>query len=359
MRYYLALACLSLAMTTACSELTQPPAMRGSGGTLLLGPELEQAISSAAFRQITSVVVTQNDKLIYERFWEGTDSTHQHDTRSAMKTLVAMAVGAALTDNKLGSVNDVVFKRFDSDQTYRFNTPLKAEVTVMDLLTMSSALDCDDNSPTSPGNEERMYPTNNWTAFALNLPTKAGYQRDAEGRGPFAYCTVGSFLLGQLVQRATGRPVDEYIGTRLLNPLGIDDVIWDRSPSNEVMTGGGAMLTSQDLARLGQLLLNRGRWEDNQVLPATWVDLMLTKHRKANDRQSYGLQLWHEDFACGARSVDVWYMGGNGGNKVAVLPDLAAVIVITATLYGTAGMHQQSSDIIADYVLPSLPGCSS
>ena len=74
---------------------------------------------------------------------------------------------------------------------------------------MSSALDCDDDDD-SPGNELGMYPRPVWARWAVDLPVKAGYTRDAAGRGPFAYCTAGTFLLGQILQRAAGQPVDRY-----------------------------------------------------------------------------------------------------------------------------------------------------
>jgi CubicO group peptidase (beta-lactamase class C family) len=104
-----------------------------------------------------------------------------------------------------------------------------------------------------------MYPKPVWARWAVDLPVRAGWARNPRGRGPFAYCTAGSFLLGQIVQHATGVPVDRYVQERLFRPLGIEAVEWPRSPAGEVMTGGGIQLRTRDLAKLGQLVLDRGR----------------------------------------------------------------------------------------------------
>ncbi len=84
---------------------------------------------------------------------------------------------------------------------------------------------------------------------------------------------------------------------------------------------------------------------------------MTTVHVSANDRQDYGYQWWRQDFACGSSTVSVWHMSGNGGNKVAVLPEIGLAVVITAQLYGTQGMHEQTSEILEDFVLAATSAC--
>ncbi len=347
---------LSLLMLAACSESISTQAIADEQMTLV---DLAEAIKSNRFKQITSVVVSRNNDVIYEDYWNDGGPGNLNDTRSATKTLVAMAIGAAIDDGHIASSDSNAFDWFEAERPFRFNTELKGDITVRDLLTMSSALDCNDNVWESPGNEEHMYPARNWTYFVLDMPTRLDYERDEAGYGSFSYCTAGSFILGQIVERASGEPIDQYIERRLLKPLGVADVHWDRSPSAEVMTGGGTELTSRDLLSLGELLLNNGKHEGQQVLSAKWVATMLRVHRTANEQQDYGLQIWREDFTCRDAKVETWYMGGNGGNKVAIIPELNVVAVVTATLYGTSGMHQQSTDIIEQYVLPTFAECSS
>ena len=331
----------------------------GIAATLALADPLASAIEREAFREITSVVVAEDGEITYERYFGETSATRLHDTRSATKTLVAMAVGAAIADGKLDGVDAPVWPMFTDEAPYRFDSAAKRAITVRDLLTMSSALDCNDNVWETPGNEEHMYPARRWLFFVLDLPTETDYARDARGFGPFRYCTAGSFLLGQVVERAVGERVDRYIERRLLTPLGAGSVSWPNSPSGEIQTGGGTRLTSRALLAVGELLRNGGRHGTDRLLPAAWVDEMLTPHVRANERQQYGYQIWHETFACGDGTVSGWYLSGNGGNKIVVVDELDVTAVITATLYGTRGMHEQTAQLFEQYVLAPLPACST
>ncbi|MEM1263948.1 MAG: serine hydrolase [Pseudomonadota bacterium] len=318
---------------------------------------LAAAINAGEFKEITSVVWATDGQIRYEQYFGDGSAELLNDTRSATKTLVAMAIGAAIADGDLAGTDVSVWSLFESDAPFRFDSPTKRAITVRDLLTMSSALDCNDNEWETPGNEEHMYPARRWTFFVLDLPVEEGYTRDERGYGPFRYCTAGSFMLGQVVERATGEPVDQYVKRRLFAPLGIDTVSWPTSPSGEIQTGGGTRLSSRSLLTIGELLRNDGVHAGETVLPGTWISEMTTDHIVANDRQRYGYQIWHEDFACGDGTVSGWYLSGNGGNKVVIVDELDATIVVTATLYGTRGMHQQSTDIVEQHVLPTLSAC--
>ena len=320
--------------------------------------DLDMAIQEGTFRQITSVLVASDGELIYERYWEGGGPEQLNDTRSATKSLTALAVGAAIADGHIDNVNSPAFDFFEQERPYRFPTTLKDEITIKDLLTMSSALDCDDNVRESPGNEGHMYSARKWLYFVLDMPTAENYQRDENGYGPFHYCTAGSFFLGQIVERASGESIDAFTERRILEPLGIRQVSWDKSPSGEIQTGGGTELTSRSLLALGEMVRNGGIHEGQRVLSAEWIDEMLYPHVSANADQNYGYQWWHRNFACGDDTVSGWYMAGNGGNKIVVIAELDLTLVITATLYSTNGMHQQTTDIVEDYLLQERPGCS-
>jgi CubicO group peptidase (beta-lactamase class C family) len=215
-------------------------------------------------------------------------------------------------------------------------------------MTMSSALDCDDDVPSSPGNEENMYPQRAWTRWAADLPI-----RDTRG---FAYCTAGAFLIGQIVQRATGQPIDRYLESRLLQPLGIEKVEWNRSPSGEVATSGQLRIRTRDLAKLGLLLLARGR----SIVASDWVDRMLTVHVRPNratdprGELGYGYLIWERQYTTPCGRTTGWYMSGNGGNHVIVLPALDAVAVVTTVNFNTRGMHDQTTRLVEKYLWSRL-----
>jgi CubicO group peptidase (beta-lactamase class C family) len=316
---------------------------------------LADAIGQGEFPKTTSVLVVYRGRLIYERYFGAGGLDLLNDTRSATKSITALAVGAALEDSAIASVTAPAFDYLADLAPFQNDAPLKRQVTIEDLLTMSSALDCDDNVDDSPGNEDRMHEQQQWARWAVDLPIQAAYRRDASGRGPFAYCTAGAFLLGQIVQRATHQAVDQYIAQKILAPLGISAWEWPRSPTGEVMTGGGLRLRSRDLAKLAWMLVEDGRWAGRRIVPASWVRMAMTAHRQANPEQEYGYLFWQRNYATRCGAVSGWYMAGNGGNAILVLKDLGAAIVVTRQNYNTHGMHQQTVDLLERYVLPALP----
>ena len=223
---------------------------------------------------------------------------------------------------------------------------------------MSSALACDDNIDDSPGNEDRMHEQQNWTRWAVDLPTQADYARDASGRGPFAYCTANALLLGQILQRAARTPVDQYIERAILSPLGISEWEWPRSPIGEVMTGGGLRLRSRDIAKLAWMMASGGNWQGRNIVPSGWVTATLTPHRVASADQSYGYLSYQRRYKtkCGASQAGL--MAGNGGSVALVLRNEQAAIVITRQNYNVRGTAQRTTDLIENYVLPAI-ACKS
>jgi CubicO group peptidase (beta-lactamase class C family) len=345
--------------------LVSPEARRDGFEVASPGKELDaegvdrmvQAIQRGDFPKTTSVLVLRHGHLLYERYFGEGSPGLLNDTRSTTKTVTALAIGAAIADGKLRSVDEPAFPLLPDLRPFAHDGPAKESITMADLLTMSSALDCNDEDEQSPGNEELMYPQANWSRWAADLPVQADYQRDAQGRGPWHYCTAGTFLLGQALQRAAKEPADKYIERCLLSPLGITQMEWKRSPSGEVMTGGGLRLRSRDLAKLGALLLARGRWNGKQLLPAAWVDQMLTAHRVAYPKPPvfrYGYLIWEHDFTGTGGVHPAWLMAGTGGSAVAIVRDLDAVVVVTRQNYATPMALPETLKLLQEHVLPAL-----
>ncbi|WP_369942138.1 serine hydrolase domain-containing protein [Xanthomonas medicagonis] len=332
---------------------------RATGWNIAVLEALARAIAEGKAPGTSSVLVARDGALVYERYFGGADRQTLHDTRSATKSITALLVGAAIDRGRLPGTQARVYKYF-GDRHWQQPDPRKRALTVEDLLTMSSQLECDDDNAFSSGNEERMYVSADWTQFALDLPIKgyAPWMRRPEdspyGRA-FSYCTAGSFLLGALLEKATGQRLEDFAAQALERPLGITDVHWGRSAEGVGMGGGGTRYRSRDLAKFGQLLLDQGRWHGQQVLPADWVRAMTTVHAQAREDADYGYLLWRFRFPVRGVERGVWAMSGNGGNYVFVLPEERLVVVITRSAYNTPKMHPQSQALLADYVLKALP----
>lgn len=315
---------------------------------------LEEAIAEKQYRNIEGVIVRQGGETLYEAYFGDANAQTRIDARSAGKSITAIAVGRAIADGHLSGVDAPIFPFFDDMEPIANDGPKKRAITVRDLLTMSSALDCNDWDMKNVGNEERMYETEIWTRFALDIPVMDGYERKGDGLGRYSYCTAGAFLLGRVVERAAGVPFDKYVERILFEPLGIKDPQWKRSPTGEVQSGGQLSLRARDFAAIAEVTLNWGRNGGDEIVPQDWVKEMISPVRMATPDDGYAYLWWVRPFHLDGEEYLAAYMSGNGGNKVIVLPHLDAVIVVLSTNYNRRNMHQQTTDIVERYLMPML-----
>lgn len=311
-------------------------------------PELEALVADGELGKIAVVMVDQHGTEVYARRFDGKASARLTDIRSAGKSLTALAVGIAIDEGKL-AVDTKVWPLLGSDVADPRNS-----ITVRDLLTMSSALDCNDWNRDSPGQEEKMYRRRVWREFAMKLPLTADYKRDETRLGRFSYCTAGVFLLGQAVQEAVGMRFDDYVADRIFAPLGITDVRWRTSRSGEVQSGGQIHMRADDLLKIGRMVLDNGRYGDRQIVSEAWIKEMLQPHRTLGEYTHYGY-LWWFDLVKSPRGYEPsWMMSGNGGNVVSIYRDYDAVIVVQARNYNKDNAKLNSFRAMWE-VLAALP----
>lgn len=330
-----------------------PPAAEGVSAAKL--ETMDAAIRAGQFQQITSVLVARHGKLVFEQYYDKDGAEARRNTRSATKTVTAMLAGAALARGALPSV-DAPIKAYLKGRPPAANPdPRKNKVTVEDLLTMSSIAECDDDNQYSRGNEERMYLIEDWVGFYLDLPVR-GFpdwspkpEASPYGRS-FSYCTAGVVTLGQVVQNAVKKPLPAFAYEVLFKPLGIEAPKWQMSPMGLAMGGGGLGLRSRDLLKLGQLYANGGQWDGKPVLPADFIKASTTPHANARENTDYGYLVWLQSF----NGHKAWLMSGSGGQKVAIVPDLDLVAVITTTNFGVRQPHAISEKLLAEHILAAV-----
>ncbi len=320
---------------------------------------LERAIASDELKQIRSVLLQVDGKVAYEGYFNGADAETLHDVRSASKSVTALLVGAAIGEGRLAGVQAKVYDSFpDFTARHQVDPRLRA-TTVQDLLTMSSLWECDDENPFSAGHEERMYVSEKWLDFALALPVKgfAPWMQRPENSPhcrAFAYCTANSFVLGAVLERATGQPLADYAARVLEQPLGITRSQWNRSPEGIGMGGGGTRYRTRDLARIGQLVLDGGRWQGRQLVPKDYIEAMIRTQATTADGSDYGYQWWGLKLDVQGSARTVWAMSGNGGNYVFVMPEQRVVAVVTSQAFNRSIAHPQSRRILTEFLLPAL-----
>jgi CubicO group peptidase (beta-lactamase class C family) len=280
--------------------------------------------------------------------------------RSATKSITDILIGIAIDDHKLSGADVKVLALLPERARKMQNPdPRKLAITAEDFLTMSSPLECDDWNDFSRGNEERMYLVEDWAQFILDLPIRGrmrvGEESETLPYGRFfSYCTGGVFTLSEVLAKATGQRTDDYARKKLFEPLGIANVQWVYSPMNVPQTGGGLRLTSRDLLKIAQLYLNHGQWQGKRIVSEAWVQTSTRPHARIDDTTEYGYLWWLKSFMSGDKSYPAFFMSGNGGNKVVVIPSLDMTVVITSTNYATRGMHEQTEKILTDYVLSAV-----
>jgi CubicO group peptidase (beta-lactamase class C family) len=263
---------------------------------------------------ITSVVVERRGEIVAEHYAEG-DADTLRNTRSCTKTVLSLLFGIAAERGAI-SLDSVVAGR----------------ATARELLSMSSELDCNDWDESSPGNEELMYPTDDWAGFARSLPAR-------EAR-TFSYCTAGVVLLGVELERRLGEPLTEFAQRELFAPLGIERFSWPRTPKGETSCAGGLELRSRDLVALGRLALPG---VDGPV-PRAWVDEATSPKARIDDRHEYGYLWWIGDLA-GRHSVS---MAGAGGSRVQMFPDDELVVVVSSANFGRRDAHELSDRLVEE-----------
>jgi CubicO group peptidase (beta-lactamase class C family) len=228
---------------------------------------------------IHSVLVVSHGVLTFEHYRTGNDEiwdravpdaehgpTIKHDLRSITKSVISLLFGIALDGKLIPGIDEPVFNYFPEYADLR--TPEKASISLRHLLMMSSGLEWNEYLPyTDPNNSEiAMLRSGDRWRFALQprLVVTPGLEWNYSGG-----CTE---LLAAVIRKATGKPIEAFAHETLFSPLGITDVQWGRYPDQIPAAASGLQLRPRDLAKLGQLVLQRGLWDGRQIISGQWLD---------------------------------------------------------------------------------------
>jgi CubicO group peptidase (beta-lactamase class C family) len=311
-------------------------------------PETEGVSSSDILKFINAVEKSKNElhsfmmlrhgKVIAEGWWDPYKPWLRHTLYSASKTFTSTAVGLAVSENRL-KLSDKVISFFPNDLPVTISTNL-ASLTVRDVLIMSDGMDPDPSFLKET--------SKNWVKAFLATPVvnKPGTV--------FLYNSLGTFMLSAIVQKVTGQKEIDYLKPRLFDPLGISGMDWEENLMSINTGGWGLRVKTEDMSKLGQLYLQKGNWNGNQILPASWIEeattekiiqhssLPQSKRDSSDWEQGYGYQIW--------RSRHHSYRAdGAFGQYILVLPDLDVVIAIQEE---TPNL-QDALNLVWDYLLPA------
>jgi CubicO group peptidase (beta-lactamase class C family) len=321
----------------------------------------QKAVEQGEFKAITSILVAQDGKVVYEHYFDSEGADARRNTRSATKTVAGMLTGLAIADGRLPGASARIFDFLPASRRKKMSSPdrRKEAITVEDLLTMSSIVECNDQNQFSRGHEERMYLVEDWVQFYADLPVQ-GFPawmpkpKDSPHGRSFRYCTAGVTTLGEVIQTAVHEPLQAYAQRRLFDPLGIEAPEWQFSPLGLAQAGGGLALRTRDLWKLGQLYLDGGRYAGRQVMPEEWVRQSLSAKASARQDADYGYLWWLMKIPIGDSVITAPAMAGTGGNSVFLLPEKRAVVVITTTNFGERQAHALTLKLLTRDLIPSL-----
>jgi CubicO group peptidase (beta-lactamase class C family) len=315
--------------------------------------DMNEKIAQNKFKNISGVVVIKNGKLLIEEYFNGEGRDTLHDPRSVGKTFASAVMGIAVKDGYIKSEQQTL-SEFYHLKNYRNYSPKKDSITIKSLLTMSSVFDANDNDDSSPGNENNMYPLDNWVKFALDLKVDSSKQAYKS----WNYFTAGIVVVGDILNQKVPGGLDKYADAKLFKPLGITNYKWQYTPQHVANTAGGIRLRALDFAKFGQLYKNNGVWKGKQVIPKEWVAKSFTKQialpADVVGPGNYGYLFWNKTYTIGSKAYETWYCTGNGGNKIFIFKDQPLVIIVTATAYNEGYAHPQVDKMMQQYILPAV-----
>ena len=289
--------------------------------------------------EIHSLVVLRHGKIISEAWWSPYGKDHRHVMFSVSKSFTSIGVGIAISEKKL-KLTDKVYTFFPESMPDTLSAFMK-EMTVEHLLKMSTGMNADPlyNARTAK----------NWPLLFLSSPV------ENKPGSVFKYNNMATVMLSAIVQKVTSQKLVDYLKPRLFDPLGITHYKWDDTPEGYTLGAIGLKITSHDMAKFGQLMLQKGNWQGKQLVPSSWVDAATSFQiqgnapenptpKEFNDwEQGYGYQFWRG-------RENSYRADGLGGQFIIVLPEKDAVVVLTAAASNT----QKELDLVWKHLVPAM-----
>ena len=330
---------------------------------------MTEALRAGEFGNIHAVLVERRGRLVYEEYFAGPDASRgrdlgevifgvdtAHDLRSVTKSVTSALVGIAVARGDLTGVDTPLTELLPE---YRaLLTGAKSDITLRHMLTMSSGLTWDESlSYSDPMNyERRMIEAEDPIGFVLAQPLI----EDPGSR--WNYSGGDTQVLAAVLEAATTTPLLEYARMVLFEPLGVYEVDWPGYMAGTPSAASGLRLLPRDLAKIGSLFLNSGRWQDTSILPEAWIESSISSHIQNTSPsppdfvlfEGYGYQWWVNTFATSLGQLDVATAVGNGGQRIILIPALDMVVTVLAGFYDDPQHFWTPERLLFQRILPAV-----
>ena len=370
---YLLLYLLAIFFFTNCTQLERKQvAENGEGFTLgsmadegidsSITNKIDTAITNGTYPNIHSLLIVRNNKLVYEKYWPGKDQswgddlgirTHGkdslHDIRSISKSIVSACIGIAIQQGKIKNNDEKVFAFFPEYE--KLDTGLISSLTIKHLLTMSSGLAWNEDVPyDNPENSEiRMIRSANQVEYVLSQPMEF-----PPGQ-VWKYNGGTTQLLAGIIEKTTGKKIEQFAKEYLFQPLGISSFEWIKySGTDLAAAASGLRLRSRDLLKFGLLYYNDGRYNDTQIVSKKWIEESFQSHVQRPGGGSYGYQFWLWQDTIKNKPLSMVACIGNGDQRILFDKTNDLLIVATAGNYNKWNIKNSVYALAKEYVYPAL-----
>ena len=298
-------------------------------------------MNSGKYDHIHSIIVTKSNRLVFEEYFHGYDREYLHDIRSSFKSISSLLLGKAIMESKNINVNNPILNYYPE---YDISNKEKKDITIHHALTMSTGLKLEDE-------DEMQWNNNDWVGYKLSLPMehKAGDK--------YKYSSGGMNLLTGVIQKSTKKYLPLFLYEEVLLPMGIQKFQMRISPKERAYLPGDFYLRPIDLTKFGMLVLNDGKWNNQQIIASDWISISTQPHIKGNwpKDSDYGY-LWRllERNVGGKKmkTIEAW---GNGGQFLIIIPEAEMTITFTGGNYNLfPEMEEKPFEILEKYILPAV-----
>ncbi len=283
---------------------------------------------------INAEVIVRNGVIVDEYYKEGYDETSVFTLQSTSKSITSAIFGIAMEKGYIDSVDTPISTYFPS--ILNDGSEYKSQITVWNLLTHTTGLNVSDT-----GNWTQWISSDNWVDYVLN---SSAISRPGT---TFNYFTGNTHLLSAIIQQTTGRTTLDFGKEFLFDPLDIDSVECTTDSQGISDGGNGFAMNVYDMAKIGQLYLNEGVWEGEQIIPQQWVyDSTTVQFERSSGSADYGYQWWVRTF--GDNDYPAYFAQGHYGQYIFVVPDLELVVIMTSHYEGSTSIYWQMMNSITN-----------
>jgi CubicO group peptidase (beta-lactamase class C family) len=303
-----------------------------------------KATINGEFRDVHSILIWKDGKLVLEEYFYGYTEDKPHQLRSASKSFIGTLAGIAIDQGKIKNENEKLLPLFKDEYNVIENRDKRKEkLTIKDFLTYRHGMDCNDENPNSAGYELKMYESNDWIKFTLDLPMieEPGVRS--------SYCTGCAQTIGRLVEVVTQVPLVEYADKNLFSPMGITNYKWRFKPdTSSASTFNQMYLRPRDILKLAMMYHDNGKWQGQQIVSGEWVRKTFEK-----DDVEFGYLWRHKYFDVDGKRYNSYLATGNGGQKINIWPELNMITIFTGGNYNSYlyGRQTPPNEMIPKYIL--------